>query len=184
MKATDLKTLAQLKEHAPEVYPALVAEMADATREVTEAKIADATSEVAAITSKLSEAEQKVRDLELEREGVAEANKDLGARIAKMEKDLATRDARTSVTKAIVEFSEGRPGGALILRQVMEDFDAGRVTTVEQARDEAARKASLVDAAGGHKPSSDVKPAPASDGGIAPEITESSASDDLADLNE
>jgi len=187
MLVKDLKTLAELQEHAPEVYTALVAQAGDAAKAVTEGKVEEARTEGA---EKLAEAEQKIRDLELQRDGASEANSKLEERVAKMESDLQRRDLRSEVTEAVSEFAKGRPGGALLLTQVMQDFDAGRVSTVEEATSEATRKASLIEAVAGAAPAPtddpETDPEPADDGGVIEtnENKTETAADGIAGLME
>ena len=190
----DLKSLAELREQAPDVHADLIAQATEAAKtEVAEEVAATITAKDASILDlekQLSEANQKVRDLEVQREGVTEANDKLEGRIAALESDLKRRDTRAKVTEAVSEFAKGRPGGAIILRQVMEDFDAGRISTIETAKEEAERKASLVEAATksatvavkDEAPVSD--PVEADDGGVQTESLNenATAAADLAEL--
>lgn len=170
MLVKDLKTLAELKEHAPTVYAALVAQAGEAASAVTESKVAEANEASAA---KLEEAEQKVRDLELQRDASNETLEALSAKVDGLVADATKRDLRSEVTEAVTKEAKGRPGGALLLTQVMQDFDAGRVGSVEEAKTELTRKASLIEAVAGQLPTPNLEngddPAtPGGDGGVDP----------------
>ena len=187
MQVKDLKTLAELKEHAPAVHTALLAlALSDASAEITESAVTEA---VEAANSKLAEAEQKVRDLELQRDAGNDALTRLSERVEVMEADAAKRDLRSEVTEAVTEGAKGRAGGALLLTQVMQDFDAGRVPSVEEAMTELTRKAALVESVAGIAPTpapgTDEPVQPGDDGGVAENAPgPEKASDGIAELME
>jgi len=152
MLLKDIKTLAELQEHAPDVAALLLAKADEATEAEAQAKTAldEANAKIAELTEKAEAAELaeagKEDALKALTEQVAEMKREMEAKEAEAQAAIARAALRVEVVAHLDEALRGVTAQGVIRKQVLEGFDGGRVTDLDSAKALVEEKLEIVSA--------------------------------------